>query len=156
MILKITLWVAIIALYLGLAGASGTFMRTLIRRRRRDGDSSGQMLTAGYACSLFIAGTALILGLREWAIAVRLGILVLGVITSVLAFSQPIWIPEALLRRAFGQQYLAGAMALAALWGLNQAFASPSPAPLMIALSAVAASAASYGTSIASRAERLA
>ena len=154
--LKITLWVAIIALYLGLAGASGTFLRALIQRGSGEEHLPGHRLTAAYTCSLFIAGTALVLGLGEWEIVARLGILMLGVFASVIAFAQPAWIPAALLRRAFGHQYLAGAMALAALWGLNQAFASPSPAPLMIALSAIAASAASYGTSIASRAERLA
>ena len=156
MMLKITLWVAIVALYLGLAGASGTFLRALIRRGSGDEYLPGLRLTTVYACSLLIAGTVLVLGLNEWAMVARLGIPVLGVVTSVIAISQPSWIPARLLRRAFGHQYLAGAMALAALWGLNQAFASPSPAPLMIALSAIAASAASYGTSIASRAERLA
>ncbi len=156
MMLKITLWIAMIALYLGLAGAAGTFLRALIHHRREPEGSASGRFTAGYACCLFVAGTALILGLHQWAVPARMAILALGVLTAVMSFSPPTWIPEALLRRTFGHQYLAGAMAMAALWGLNQAFASPTPAPFMIALSAIAAGAASYGTSIASAAERAA
>jgi hypothetical protein len=84
----------------------------------------------------------------EWPIALRFIVLTLAVAAIWAAYTRPSWIPEFVWRRTFTHRYLAGAMALAALWGINQALAGSSAAPLLISISAIAAAAASSGTAL--------
>ena len=74
--------------------------------------------------------------------------LALGAAVVWAAYTQPDWIPAFVWQRTFAHRYLAGAMALAALWGIGQAMAGSSAAPLLISISAIAAAAASSGTAV--------
>lgn len=142
-------WVGlgISALFLGAAGAAGAFGR----RASRGADSAWLWLPAGYAAVLALGGAAVLLSAPAWPLPARLLLVGAGIAVALSAARRPGWLPASVLRRAFGHGYLAGVMALAALWGLSQAFAGPAPAPLLIALSAVGAGAASSGTALGKR-----
>jgi hypothetical protein len=145
MILQLSLWSGIVALYLGIAGAVGAFTRQAISRKR---DSRDGLLAAIYSIALFILATALVLSIVEWPVAIRVMVLALGMTTIWAAYARPTWIPEFAWHRTFAHRYLAGAMALAALWGISQAMAGSTAAPLLISISAMAAAAASSGTAL--------
>jgi len=137
-------WLGIAAIYLGAAGAAGTFWR------RASGEAGGRQywLSAGYATALSLGGAVLILAMPDWWVPARLLLVAAGLAVALAGMRRPGWLPQSLWRRAFGRGYLAGAMALAALWGLSQALSGPAPAPLLIALSALGAGAASSGTAL--------
>lgn len=145
MILQLTLWSGIVTLYLGIAGAVGFFSRQSITKRRgaRDG-----LLAASYSIALFLPATALVMAMVEWPMALRIILLALAVAAIWATYTRPSWIPEFVWRRKFAHRYLAGVMALAALWGINQALAGSSAEPLLISISAIAAAAASSGTAL--------
>ena len=137
-------WLGILAIYLGAAGAAGTFWR------RASSESAGHQywLSAGYATTLSVGGAVLILAMPDWWLPARLLLVGAGLAVALAGMRRPGCLPQSLWRRAFGRGYLAGAMALAALWGLSQALSGPTPAPLLIALSALGAGAASSGTAL--------
>ncbi|GMR09631.1 MAG: hypothetical protein BMS9Abin28_0450 [Anaerolineae bacterium] len=143
MILQLTLWSGIATLYLGIAGAVGIFSRQAITETPGARD---RLLAASYSIALFLPATALVLAMVESAL--RFIILALAVAAIWAAYTRPSWIPEFVWRRTFTHRYLAGAMALAALWGISQALAGSSAAPLLISISAIAAAAASSGTAL--------
>ncbi|MFV1859373.1 MAG: hypothetical protein ACC647_08485 [Anaerolineales bacterium] len=145
MILQLTLWSGIVTLYLGIAGAVGIFSRQAIAETPGARD---RLLAASYSIALFLPATALVLAMVEWPLALRFSILALAVAAVWAAYTRPSWIPEFVWRRTFTHRYLAGAMALAALWGISQALAGSSAAPLLISISAIAAAAASSGTAL--------
>ncbi len=145
MILQLTLWSGIVTLYLGIAGAVGIFSRQAIAETPGARD---RLLAASYSIALFLPATALILAMVEWPVALRFIVLALAVAAVWAAYTRPSWVPEFIWRRTFTHRYLAGAMALAALWGINQALAGSSAAPLLISISAIAAAAASSGTAL--------
>lgn len=145
MILQLSLWSGIVALYLGIAGAVGVFTRQAIAGKR---DSGEGLLPALYSIALFILTNSFVLSISEWPVAVRVILLALGMAAVWAAYTRPAWIPEFLWHRTFAHRYLAGAMALAAFWGISQAMAGSSAAPLLISISAIAAAAASSGTAL--------
>ena len=145
MILQLSLWSGIVTLYLGIAGAVGAFSRQVIAERRGARD---KLLVTSYSIALFIPATVLVLAMVEWPIALRFMVLALAMAAAWAAYTRPSWIPEFVWRRTFTHRYLAGVMALAALWGINQSLAGSSAAPLLISISAIAAAAASSGTAL--------
>lgn len=145
MILQLSLWSGIITLYLGIAGAVGVFTRQAFRHGV---SSTERLLAAGYTFALFLPSTAFIFALSDWPVLARGLLFVLGLAAVWVAYVRPSWAPQALWKSAFGQRYLAGVMALTALWGISQAAAGSPAAPVLIAVSAVAAGAASSGTSL--------
>jgi hypothetical protein len=145
MILQLSLWSGIVALYLGIAGAVGVFTRQTIAGKSGSRDG---LLAAVYSIALFILAIALVLSIAEWPAALRVMLLMLGIVALWAAYTQPAWVPEFVWHRTFAYRYLAGAMALAALWGISQAMAGSSAAPLLISISAIAAAAASSGTAL--------
>ena len=145
MILHLSLWSGIVALYFGIAGGVGVFTRQAISRK---GNSRYGLLAASYSTAVFILATALILSISEWPDAMRIMLVAVGIAAVWAAYTRPNWIPEFVWHRTFAHRYLAGAMALAALWGISQAMAGSSAAPLLISISAIAAAAASSGTAL--------
>ena len=145
MILQLSLWSGIVALYLGIAGAVGAFTRQAIAGKR---DSRDGLLAASYSIALFILATALVLSLADWPVVTRVILLAIGITAIWAAYTRPNLIPEFVWRRTFAYRYLAGVMTLAALWGISQAMAGSSAAPLLISISAIAAAAASSGTAL--------
>ncbi len=145
MILQLSLWSGIVALYFGIAGAVGLFTRQAISRK---GDSRDGLLAASYSIALFILATALILSISEWPAAMRIMMVAVGITAVWAAYTRPNWIPEFVWHRTFAHRYLAGAMALAAVWGISQAMAGSTAAPLLISISAIAAAAAASGTAL--------
>jgi len=133
-------WLGISAIYLGSAGAAGAFWR-------RASEGAAQWLPASYATIIALGGATLILSMPGWATLARLLLIAAGLAVAVCGICRPSRLPRSLWRRAFGHGYLAGAMALAALWGLSQGLSGPSP--LLIGLSALGAGAASSGTALA-------
>ncbi len=140
------LWLGIVAITLGAAGSAGALWRRLSQRPARRAD----WLPAAYATACAFGGSILILATPGWSALARWLAVAAVVMAALAALRRPGWLPQAMWRRACGRGYLAGAMALAAAWGLSQALARPSPAPLLIALSAVCAGAASSGTALGS------
>ena len=145
MVLQTTLWAGIVTLYLGIAGAVGLFARQAFAEERGARD---RLLATVYSVALFLPATALITLRAEWSDVLRVGLLVLAMAVIWAAYTQPHWIPKFVWQRTFTHHYLAGVMALAALWGINQAVAGSSAAPLLISISAVAAAAASSGATL--------
>ena len=145
MVLQLSLWAGIVALYLGIAGAVGIFTR---KAKIGKGDAKDGLLAASYSIALFILASALVLSMADWSVAMRGMILALGASAVWAAYTRPDWLPEFVWKRTFARRYLAGAMVLAALWGIGQAMAGSSAAPLLISISAIAAAAASSGTAI--------
>lgn len=145
MILQVSLWSGIVTLYLGIAGAVGVFSRQAITHRVRSWD---RLLAAIYSMALFLPSTAFVLAMTEWPTWARYLLFAFGLFAGWAAYAQPDWAPDFLWKRTFAHRYLAGVMALAALWGISQALAGSPAAPLLIAVSAVAAGAASSGTSL--------
>ncbi len=145
MILQLSLWSGIVVLYFGIAGAVGVFTRHAIAGKR---ESRIELLPASYSIALFILATALVLSISEWPATMRIILVAIGIAAVWAAYTRPNWIPEFVWHRTFAYRYLAGAMALAALWGINQAMAGSSAAPLLISISAIAAAAASSGTAL--------
>ena len=117
-------------------------------RQARNGNGNDRLLVASYSIALFILTSALVLSIADWPVAMRGMILALGIAAVWAAYTRPDWIPAFAWQRTFAHRYLAGAMALAALWGIGQAMAGSSAAPLLISISAMAAAAASSGTSL--------
>lgn len=145
MVLQLSLWSGIITLYIGIAGAVGVFGRQAFR----EGVSSTErLLAAGYTFALFLPSTAFVFAISDWAVWLRMTVFVLGLCAVWVAYARPSWAPRLLWQSAFGHRYLAGVMALTALWGISQAVAGSPAAPMLIAVSAVAAGAASSGTSL--------
>ena len=145
MMLQLSLWAGIVALYLGIAGAVGVFTR---QAKIGKGEAKDGLLAASYSIALFILTSALVLSMADSSVAMRGMVLTLGAAAVWAAYSRPDWIPEFVWQRTFAHHYLAGAMALAALWGIGQAMAGSSAAPLLISISAIAAAAASSGTAL--------
>ncbi len=145
MVLQLSLWTGIVGLYLAIAGALGAIVRQLFGRGKPGWD---RILAAAYTFLLFGAASAFVLALTEWPDWSRLALLGVGFTAAWVAAARPIWVPAPLWRPAFRHRYLSGVMALAALWGISQAMAGSPTAPLMIAVSALAAGAASSGTSL--------
>ena len=145
MVLQLSLWTGIVGLYLAIAGAFGAFVREAIARGRRGWDRA---LAAAYTFLLFCAASAFVLAITDWPDWSRLAIFGVGLSAAWVAAVRPAWVPAPIWRPTFAYRYLAGVMALAALWGINQAMAGSPTAPLMIAVSALAAGAASSGTSL--------
>lgn len=146
MVLQLSLWSGIITLYLGIAGAVGVFSRQAFRQGV---GSTERLLAAGYTFALFLPSTAFVFAISDWPTWIRGGLFLLGLAAVWVAYARPRWAPRLLWQSAFGHRYLAGVMALTALWGISQAVAGSPAAPLLIAVSAVAAGAASSGTSLA-------
>lgn len=144
MILQISLWSGIVTLYLGIAGAVGFFSRRAMREKQSRAD---RLVAAGYSIALFLPASALVLATNGWPTTLRIALLTLGGLSIWTAYSRPSWVPSRLWSRPFAYRYLAGVMMLAAVWGLSQALAGPNAAPLLIAVSALGAGAASSGTS---------
>ena len=145
MILQLSLWAGIVALYLGIAGAVGVFTR---QAKIGKGNAKDGLLAASYSIAFFILTSALVLSMADWSVAMRGMILALGVAAIWATYIRPDWIPDFAWQRTSAHRYLAGAMALAALWGIGQAMAGSTAAPLLISISAMAAAAASSGTSL--------
>jgi len=145
MVVQLTLWTGIVGLYLAIAGALGAIIRQLFGRGRPGWD---RILAAAYTFLLFSAASAFVLAITEWPDWSRLVLLGGGLFAAWVAAARPIWVPAPLWQPTFGHRYLAGVMALAALWGISQAMTGSPTAPLMITISALAASAASTGTSL--------
>ena len=145
MILQLSLWSGMVALYFGIVGAVGVFARQAISMKR---DSRDGLLATFYSAALFILATALVLSISEWPVGIRVVLLAIGMAAIWAAYTRPAWIPEFVWQRAFAHRYLAGVMALAALWGISQAMAGSSGASLLISISAIAAAAASSGTAL--------
>jgi len=143
--LQVSLWSGIVTLYLGIAGAVGVFSRQAIAEKQGARD---RVLAASYSIALFIPATALVLSMIEWPVAFRFLLLALASAAVWMAYTRPSWIPDFIWRRKFSHRYLAGAMVLAALWGINQALSGSVAAPLLISVSALAAAAASSGTAL--------
>lgn len=145
MILQVSLGVGIVTLYLGIAGAVGIFSRQAISEVPGARD---RMLAAAYSIALFLPATALVLAKADWPTTFRFLLLAIASAAVWLAYTQPGWIPKLIWRRKFTHRYMAGAMAVAALWGISQALAGSVAAPLLISISAIAAAAASSGTAL--------
>jgi hypothetical protein len=145
MVLQVSLWSGIVTLYLGIAGAVGVFSRQAITHRTRSWD---RVLAASYSFALFLPSTAFVLAIAEWPVWARILLFALGLFAAWAAYARPSWAPPLFWRRAFAHRYLAGVMALAALWGISQALSGSAAAPMLIAVSAIAAGAASSGTSL--------
>ena len=145
MVLQLSLWSGIVGLYLAIAGALGAILRQAIAKGKPGWD---RLLAAAYMFLLFGAASAFVLTVTDWPAWSRLALLAVGLFAAGVAAVRPIWVPAPFWRPTFGHRYLAGAMALAALWGINQAMAGSPTAPLTIAVSALAAGAASSGTSL--------
>ena len=145
MVLHFSLWSGIVGLYLAIAGALGAIIRQAIATGKPRWD---RLLAAAYTFLLFGAASAFVLTVTDWPAWSRLALLAFGLFAAGVAAARPIWVPAPFWRPNFGHRYLAGVMALAALWGINQAMAGSPTAPLMIAVSALAAAAASSGTSL--------
>ena len=75
MILQLSLWAGIVALYLGIAGAVGVFTR---QAKIGKGDMKEGLLVASYSMALFILTSALVLLIADWSAAMRGLILALG------------------------------------------------------------------------------
>jgi hypothetical protein len=136
MVLHFSLWSGIVGLYLAIAGALGAIIRQAIAKGKPRWDR------------LFAAASVFVLTVTNWPAWSRLALLAAAMFAAGVAAARPIWVPAPFWRPSFGHRYLAGVMALAALWGITQAMAGSPTAPLMIAVSALAASAASSGTSL--------
>jgi hypothetical protein len=145
MVLQISLWSGIVTLYLGIAGAVGVFSRQAVTHGNRSWD---RLLAATYTFALFLPSSAFVLAMAEWPAWARVLLFTIGLFAAWAAYARPNWAPPVFWRRAFAHRYLAGVMALAALWGINQALAGSAAAPMLIAVSAIAAGAASSGTSL--------
>ena len=147
MVTLIALWLGIAALYLAIASAVGIFSRQAVLDDQSDTD---QLVAAGYALAVFVPASALVLSIDLWPEALRIGLLILGGIALWAGLTRPRWLPPQLWQRPFAFRYLAGVMALAAVWGLGQAMSGSAAAPLLIAVSALVAGAAATGTAISS------
>lgn len=145
MVVQLSLWSGIITLYLGIAGAVGVTSR---RAFRQGIPSSKRLLAVGYTFALFLPSTAFVWAIGDWPTWARALLFGIGLLAVMAAYAQPRWAPSVLWRSAFAHRYLAGVMALTALWGISQAVAGSPAAPMLIAVSAVAAGAASSGTSL--------
>ena len=145
MFLQLSLWTGIVGLYLAIAGALGAIIRQLFGQGRPGWD---RILAGGYTFVLFSAASVFVLAITEWPDWARLVLLGVGLFAAWVASARPHWVPAPLWQPTFGLRYLAGVMALAALWAINQAMTGSPMAPLMIAVSALAAGAASSGTSL--------
>ncbi|MFQ5943926.1 MAG: hypothetical protein ACE5JF_10265 [Anaerolineales bacterium] len=143
MLLQISLWAGIVALYLGIAVAVGIFSRQAIIEERAGRD---RLVAASYSIALFLPATALVLAMVVSSL--RIMLIAFAMAALLAAYTQPSWIPEFIWQRTFTHRYLAGVMAIAALWGIMQAQGGSSMAPLLITISAVAAAAASSGVTL--------
>lgn len=145
MLIQTLLWGGIITLYLAIAGAVGAFSRQAFRHGM---SSSGRTLAAGYTFALFLPSTAFVFAIHEWPAWGRMVLFLGGLFAVWVAYERPHWAPRMLWQSVFAHRYLAGVMSLTALWGISQALSGSPAAPMLIAVSAVGAAAASSGTSL--------
>lgn len=145
MLVQVLLWAGIITLYLAIAGAVGAFSRQAFRQGI---SAAGKTLAAGYTFALFLPSTAFVFAIHDWPAWGRLALFVIGLFAVWVAYERPSWAPQAFWQSVFAHRYLSGVMALTALWGIGQALAGSPAAPMLIAISAVGAAAASSGTGL--------
>jgi hypothetical protein len=126
------------SLYLGFSGVLGVLIRRAGKRR----SVSSCLLSAGYACLLFIPATVFVIERSGWPLAFRLGLLLLAAALITLGILQPVWTPRNVWRPAFGRRYFAAAMALAALWGISLGISAGAPFATAVGMSALVAGAA--------------
>jgi len=100
------------------------------------GQSWVRKLTVPYGLLLVLPATVLILNLSEWEMSYRLGTVTMGLCVVFIAFTRPRWMPGLLWLRTFGKIYLAGAMALSALWGFSLSLVTQTVGTTVIAAAA--------------------
>jgi hypothetical protein len=141
--LRVSLWMGVIALHAGFAGVTGVLLRRACRPLARPQDAA---LAIAHTSLLFIPSCIMVLRLSDWPFVVQLGVALIGLLTVWLAALQPRWTPATLWRRSFGHVYFAGAMALAAVWGLGLSSSGASLPSTLVGTAACVASAASLIT----------
>ncbi len=128
------------SLYLGFSAVLGMILRHALLPR---GQSWVRKLTVPYGLLLVLPATVLILNLSEWEMLYRLGTVAMGLCAVFIAFTRPRWMPRLLWLRTFGKIYLAGTMALSALWGFSMSLVTQTVGTTVIAAAAGIASIAS-------------
>jgi hypothetical protein len=141
LVIRVSLWAGMAALYLGFAGVMGILIR---RARLPSASPFDRSLAAVHAALLFGPASALVVSVPEWPMGLRALILAGGLLTTLLAAAQPRWTPKTLWRRPFGQRYFAAVMALAALWEIGLAISSRTLAPTVMGTAAGVAGTASF------------
>ncbi len=141
--LRLSLWLGIISLYLGFAGVMGVLLRRAVPERSAAFD---QLLALTHAFLLYLPASFLVGGLADWPLEARLGLLAAGVGLVWLGAFQPDWLPHRIWKRGFLQRYFAGAMGMAAIWGVGLAYSAQAPAALLVGAAATVAGAASLYT----------
>ena len=145
MLPQYSFWLGVASLYLGFSAVLGTMLRyTLLPH----GQSWFRKLTVPYGLLLVLPATVLILNLSEWEMLSRLGMVTLGLSVTFIAFTKPRWMPKLLWLRTFGKIYLAGAMALSAIWGISLSLVSQTVGTIVIAAAAGMASIASLWNAV--------
>lgn len=112
------------------------------------GHSLMRKLTIPYSLLLVLPATVLILNLSEWEMLCRLGMVTMGLCVTFIAFTRPRWMPRLIWLRTFGKIYLAGAMALSALWGISLSLVSQTIGTTVIAVAAGMAGIASLWNAV--------
>jgi len=143
LLLNITLWLGVSALYLGFSGVMGVLLRRTwpIHRQTLDRD-----LAAAHGLLLFLPASILVLSYPEWSLLGRLILMGTGLTVAALSALQPIWIPKVVWQRAFRHRYFAATMALSALWGFSLSLTTQALVPTLVAAAASLAGAASWYT----------
>ena len=142
-VLRICLWLGILSLYFGFAGVLGVLARRAARAGATRADGA---LVAAHAGLLFIPASVLVLSLAEWPLFLRTALFLAALALVGLAAAQPAWLPSRFWQRPFGHRYFAGAMGLAALWGVGLAFTAQALVPVIVGAAATFAGAASLYT----------
>jgi hypothetical protein len=126
-------WLGIASLYLGFSAVLGTMLRYALLPR---GQSWMRKMTVPYGVLLILPATVLILNLSEWEMLYRLGTVTMGLCVVFIALTRPRWMPRLFWLRTFGKIYLAGAMALSAIWGFSISLVTQTVGTTVIAAAA--------------------
>jgi hypothetical protein len=141
--LRVFLWMGVVALHAGFAGVTGVLLRRACRPLAKPLDAA---LAVAHTSLLFIPSCVVVLHFPDWPFAAQLGIALAGLLTVWVAALQPRWTPSTLWRRSFGHVYFAGAMGLAAVWGLGLSSTGASLPLTLVGAAACLAGAASLIT----------
>jgi hypothetical protein len=131
----VSLWLGVVALYLGFAAVQGV----LLRPPSRSPAWVSWAAALAYGLLLFIPSSFFVARFLSWPTSLRIVLLSLALLLVWLGRNPPASWATDLSEARLGRLYFAGSMALVALWASAAALTSPSAAPVLLGAIAVLA-----------------
>jgi hypothetical protein len=134
-------------LYFGFAAGMGFIARRAWREEYHRWDRA---LAAAYGLLIFLPMTFFIQTYAAWSLALRIAVILAGIVTLSIAFYRPTWLPGLLWSRRVSRRYSALSMAIIFIWCLLAWRTQVNPGVLFLGFTACLAGLSSLRSSLQS------